>query len=167
MFRKSCWTLRWRSSICSANQKPVITLSIFKSMVFGKDVKGISFKTDLRAYKLAKGKIFERNLNGWKHLASQNDSFTHGKVCTQMWSGQPIICPTFVLVRVWYLSISDAYTNNWGLFGTENYLTFDCCKQYLKIFRRSEVKINLTRPLEKMEASEFLPLYYIVFFRRT
>jgi hypothetical protein len=31
----------------------------------------------------------------------------------------------FVLVRVWYLSSSEAYTNNWGLFGKENYLTFD------------------------------------------
>jgi len=35
----------------------------------------------------------------------------------------------------------------------------------LKILRRSEVTINLTRPLKKMEASEFVPLlYYIVFF---
>ena len=31
----------------------------------------------------------------------------------------------FVLVRVGYLSSLEAYTNNWGLFGKENYLTFD------------------------------------------
>jgi hypothetical protein len=30
----------------------------------------------------------------------------------------------FVLVRVAYLSSSKAYTNNWGLFGTDNYLAF-------------------------------------------
>jgi hypothetical protein len=30
----------------------------------------------------------------------------------------------FVLVRVAYLSSSEAYTNNWGLFGKENYLAF-------------------------------------------
>jgi hypothetical protein len=39
----------------------------------------------------------------------------------------------FVLVRVWYLSSSEAYTNNWGLFGKENYLTFDWWKHFLKI----------------------------------
>jgi hypothetical protein len=71
----------------------------------------------------------------------------------------------FVLVRVWYLSSSEAYTNNWGLLGKENYLTFDWGKHFLKILRRSEVTINLTRRLKKMEASEFAPLYYyIVFF---
>jgi len=71
----------------------------------------------------------------------------------------------FVLVRVWYLSSSEAYTNNWGLFGKENYLTLDWWKHFLKILRRSEVTINLTRPFKKMEASEFLPLlYYIVYF---
>jgi hypothetical protein len=55
---------------------------------------------------------------------------------TQMWSGCPSICPTsiftrFVLVRVGYLSISEAYTNNWGLFGKENYLAFDWQKKHL------------------------------------
>jgi hypothetical protein len=61
----------------------------------------------------------------------------------------------FALVRVWYLSSSEAYTNNyWGLFGKENYLTFDWWKHFLKILRRSEVTINLTRRLKKMEASE-------------
>jgi hypothetical protein len=64
----------------------------------------------------------------------------------------------FVLVRVWYLSSSEAYTNNWDLFGKENYLTFDWWKKNLKILRRSEVTINLTRRLKKMEASEFAPL---------
>jgi len=29
------------------------------------------------------------------------------------------------LIRVGYLSSSEAYTNNWGLFGKENYLAFD------------------------------------------
>jgi hypothetical protein len=108
-------------------------------------------------------------LNGWKYLVSQNDSFTHGKVCTQMGSGQPNVCTTSdfhaVLFCVWYLSSSEAYTNNWGLFGKENYSTFDWWKHFLKILRRSEVTINLTRRLKKMEASEFAPLYYyIVFF---
>ena len=32
---------------------------------------------------------------------------------------------SFVLVCVGYLSISEDYINNWGLFGTENYLAFD------------------------------------------
>jgi hypothetical protein len=31
----------------------------------------------------------------------------------------------FVLIRVGYLSSSEAYTNNWGLFGKENYFAFD------------------------------------------
>jgi hypothetical protein len=31
----------------------------------------------------------------------------------------------FILVRVAYLSSSKVYTNNWGLFGKENYLAFD------------------------------------------
>ena len=39
----------------------------------------------------------------------------------------------FVLVRVWYLSSSEAYTNNWDLVGKENYLTFDWWKHILKI----------------------------------
>jgi hypothetical protein len=64
----------------------------------------------------------------------------------------------FILVRVWYLSSSEAYTNNWGLFGKENYLTFDWWKHFLKILRRSEVTIILTRRFKKMEASEFAPL---------
>jgi hypothetical protein len=34
-----------------------------------------------------------------------------------------------------YLSSSEAYTNNWGLFGKENYLTFDWWKHFLKIFK--------------------------------
>jgi hypothetical protein len=53
--------------------------------------------------------------------------------------------------------VKEAYTNNWGLFGKENYLTFDWWKHFLKILRRSEVTINLTR-LKKMGASEFAPL---------
>ena len=57
-----------------------------------------------------------------------------------------------------YLSSSEAYTNNWGLFGKENYLTFDWWKYILKILRRSEVTINLTRRFKKKEASEFAPL---------
>jgi hypothetical protein len=53
--------------------------------------------------------------------ASQNDSFTHGKVYTDVkWLSQHLsyfrFSCRFVLVRVGYLSISDAYTNNWGLF---------------------------------------------------
>ena len=42
--------------------------------------------------------------------------------------------------------------------GKENYLTFDWWKHFLKILRRSEVTINLTRRLKKMGASEFAPL---------
>jgi hypothetical protein len=37
----------------------------------------------------------------------------------------------FVLVRVGYLSSLEAYTNNWGLFGKENYLSFDWWKHSL------------------------------------
>jgi hypothetical protein len=58
----------------------------------------------------------------------------------------------------WLKQIAEAYTNNWGLFGKENYLTFDWWKHFLKILRRSKVTINLTRRLKKMEASEFAPL---------
>ena len=85
-----------------------------------------------------------------------------------------VVIPAFVRLRIFtplcfgscmYLSSSEAYTNNWGLFGKENYLTFDWWKHFLKILRHSEVTINLTRRLKKMEASEFAPLqYYIVFF---
>jgi hypothetical protein len=49
-------------------------------------------------------------------------------------------------------------TNNWGLFGKKNYLTYDWWKHFLKILRRSEVTINLIRRLKKMGASEFAPL---------
>jgi hypothetical protein len=44
-------------------------------------------------------------LNGWKYLASQNDSFTHVKVCTQMRGGQPSVCTTsdFHAVLFWFV----------------------------------------------------------------
>ena len=78
---------------------------------------------------MAKGKKFERNLNGRKYLASQNDSLTHGKVYTDVkWLSQHlsfVFQAVFVLVRVEYLIISEAYTNNWDLFGKDNYLAFD------------------------------------------
>ena len=48
-------------------------------------------------------------------------------------------------------------------FGKENYLTFDWWKHFLKILRRSEVTINLTRRLKKMGASEFAPCSIIQF----
>ena len=72
----------------------------------------------------------------------------------------------FVLVRVWYLSSSEADTNNWGLFGKENYLTFDWWKQFLKILRRSEVTINLIRRLKKNGSKWVRPLVvlYSIFF---
>ena len=44
----------------------------------------------------------------------------------------------FVLVRVRYLSSSEAYTNNWGLFGKENELDFRLVKTFfenIKAFR--------------------------------
>jgi hypothetical protein len=67
------------------------------------------------------------------------------------------------LIRVGYLSSSEAYTNNWGLFGKENCLAFDWWKHFLKILRRSEITINLTRPLKKNASKWVLPLlYYIV-----
>ena len=78
-----------------------------------------------------------------------------------------VVNPTFVRLRIFtpfcfgscmIPHSSEAYTNNWGLFGKENYLTFDWWKHFLKILRRSEVTINLTRRLKKMEASEFAPL---------
>jgi hypothetical protein len=34
-------------------------------------------------------------------------------------------------IHVGYLSSSEAYTNNWGLFGKENYLAFDWWKHFL------------------------------------
>jgi hypothetical protein len=56
----------------------------------------------------------------------------------------------FVLVRVAYLSSSQAHTNNRGVFGKENYLPFDWWKHFMPILRRSKVTINLTRPLKKI-----------------
>ena len=92
-----------------------------------------------------------KGIYAWESL------YTDGK-----WSTQQMydfgFSRRFILVRVWYLSSSEAYTNNWGLFGKENYLTFDWWKHFLKILRRSEVTIILTRRLKKMEASEFAPL---------
>ena len=40
-----------------------------------------------------------------KYLASQNDSLTHGKVCTQMGSGHPSVCTTsdFHAVLFWFV----------------------------------------------------------------
>jgi hypothetical protein len=101
---------------------------------------------------LAKGKKFERNLNEWKYLASQNDSFTPGKVhrCEVINPSFVLLrfSRRFVLIRVGYLSSSEAYTNNWCLFRKEYYLTFDWWKHViLLILRRSEGRINLTRPL--------------------
>jgi hypothetical protein len=82
-----------------------------------------------------------------------------------MGSGQPSVYTTsdFHAVLFWFVYDtsgypSEVYINNWGLFGKENYLTFDWWKYFLKILRRSEVTINLTRRLKKMEASEFAPL---------
>ena len=74
----------------------------------------------------------------------------------------------FVLIRVGYLSSSEAYTNNWDLFGKENYLGFDWWNCFWKILRRSEVTINLTRPLKKNASKWVLPLvvlYSEIFFR--
>jgi hypothetical protein len=70
----------------------------------------------------------------------------------------------FGLVRVWYLSSSEAYTNNWGLFGKENYLTFDWWKHFLKILRRSEVTINLIRRLKKNGSKWVSPLVVLYSF---
>jgi hypothetical protein len=102
---------------------------IFKSVVFG---KGISFKK--KTYKLAKGKKFERNLNEWKYLASQNDSFTPGKVhrCEVINTSfvRLRFSRRFVLIRVGYLSSSEAYTNNWCFFGKKYYLAFDWWKHF-------------------------------------
>ena len=72
----------------------------------------------------------------------------------------------FVLVRVWYLSSSEAYTNNWGLFGKDNYLPFDWWKHFLKILRRSEDTINLTRRLKKIGSRWVRPLVvlYSIFY---
>ena len=81
-----------------------------------------------------------------------------------------VVNPTFVRLRIFtpfcfgscmipqQFGGLHSYTNNWSLFGKENYLTFDWWKHFLKISRRSEVTINLTRRLKKMEASEFAPL---------
>ena len=79
-----------------------------------------------------------------------------------------VVNPTFVRLRIFTpfcfgscmipQQFGGLHTNNWGLFGKENYLTFDWWKHFLKILRRSEVTINLTRRLKKMEASEFAPL---------
>ena len=44
----------------------------------------------------------------------------------------------FVLVRVAYLSSSEAYTSNWGLLGKKHYLAFDWWKHFfvnIKAFR--------------------------------
>ena len=115
-------------------------------------------------------------MNGWKYLASQNDSFTHGKVYTDVkWLSQHLYDLRFsrhyVVVRVGYLSSSEAYTNNWGLFGKEHYLAFDRWKQFLLILRRSEDTIYLTRPHKKCKQVSSPPcglLYYIYsFFFRT
>ena len=100
-------------------------------------------------------------MNGWKYLASQNDSFTHGKVYTDVkWLSQHLydlrFSRPYVLVRVGYLSSSVAYTEQLGSLLKGKLLGFR---------RRSEVTINLTRPLKNMQANEFLSLlYYIVFF---
>ena len=88
--------------------------------------------------------------------------YTDGK-----WSSQRLydfgFSRRFVLVRVWYLSSSEAYTNNWGLFGKENYLTFDWWKHFLKILRRSEVTINLTRRMGAKWVRPLVVLYSIFF----
>jgi hypothetical protein len=53
------------SNLFSQSKRPLELAHIFKSVVFGKDGKGISFKNRLKsAYKLAKGKKFECYLNG-------------------------------------------------------------------------------------------------------
>ena len=46
----------------------------------------------------------------------------------------------FVLVRVGYLSSLEAYTNNWGLFGKENYLTFDWWKHLFDLLESWDVR---------------------------
>ena len=100
-----------------------------------------------------------RNFNACESL------YTDGK-----WSTQRLydfgFSRRFVLVRVWYLSSSEAYTNNWGLFGKENYSTFDWWKHFLKILRRSEVTINLTWRLKKNGSKWVRPLVvlYSIFF---
>jgi hypothetical protein len=53
---------------------------------------------------LARGKKLERNLNGWKYLASQNDSFTPGKVCTNVkWLTHHLSDLDFHAVLSWFV----------------------------------------------------------------
>jgi hypothetical protein len=61
---------------------------------------------------------------------------------------------------------SSNYTNNWGLFGKDNYLPFDWWKHFLKILRRSEDTINLTRRLKKIGSRWVRPLVvlYSIFY---
>jgi hypothetical protein len=86
-------------------------------------LKEIPFASLTNAIDMKIERVLTRFLIGWNRLFSQSKS--------------PL----------------EPYTNNWGLFGKENYLTFDWWKHFLKILRRSEVTINLTRRLKKMEAS--------------
>ncbi len=151
------------SNLFSQSKRPLELSHIFKYVVFRKDGKGISFRL--------KGHINWRKVSNfnviWMDESIQLVKMTRLRMgkCTQMWWSYFRFSCRFVFVGVGYLSISEAYTNNWDLFGKENYLAFDWWKQFLLILRRSEVTINLTRPLKQMQASEFLPLlYYIVGF---
>jgi hypothetical protein len=87
--------------------------------------------------------------------SNQNKTAWKSEVVQTLGWPLPICVQTFPCVNE---SFWLAYTNNWGLFGKENYLIFDWWKHFLKILRRSEVTINLTRRLKKMEACEFAPL---------
>jgi hypothetical protein len=68
---------------------------------------------------LAKGKKFERNLNRWKYLTSQNDSFTPGKVCTDVkWLTHHLSDFDFHAVLFWFCFDSCRVPQQFGMLDT-------------------------------------------------
>jgi hypothetical protein len=67
-------------------------------------------------------------------------------------------CQDFLIFRFQLYMIFLSYTVTWNIRNSRNYLGFDWWKHFLKILRRSEVTINLTRPLKKNASKWVLPL---------
>jgi hypothetical protein len=149
------------SNLFSQSKRPLELSHIFKYVVFRKDGKGISFRL--------KGHINWRKVSNfnviWMDESIQLVKMTRLRMgkCTQMWL---VLFPIFMPFCFGWCRVPQHFGGvhkQLGSLWKGKLLGFDWWKQFLLILRRSEVTINLTRPLKQMQASEFLPLlYYIV-----
>jgi hypothetical protein len=132
-------------------------LNIFKKM-FQPVESQVIFLSLTSAIDVKIERVLTGFLIGWKYLASQNDSFTHGKVCAQMGSGQPRKCTTsdFHAVLFWFVYDTSGPLS---LFLKENHFASFTNAMDLKIERvLTGFLIGWNRLFDNLEMTEKRPL---------